>query len=174
MTGIGDEDHLHLLVVGLLHPLEHFIVENALFGAGSFRGEASEQEGLVHAVRLVVTAGRFGFLPAMAGITEDDGVAGLCLGDELIPRGNDVLLGGIVVEQRDDFLGAETVQRFRHVARVIHRAVEIVHRADIVVDADHHAVEFGGVRLRRRHEGERQRSQERHLELPALPTLAHT
>ena len=30
VTGIGDEDDLHPLLVGLLHPFEHFIVENAL------------------------------------------------------------------------------------------------------------------------------------------------
>ena len=89
VTRIGDEDDLHPLLVRLLHPFEHFIVENALLGARSERQEFPEQEILVEPVGLVVTPLGLWLLAAMPCIGEDDGVAGLRLRRQIFPRGED-------------------------------------------------------------------------------------
>ena len=62
------------------------------------------------------------------------------------PGRGDALLARIAIDEADDLASAKAVQRLRHVVRIVHRAVEIVGGADIVVDADDEAVKLGGSR----------------------------
>jgi hypothetical protein len=153
------------LLVCRLHPFEHLIVENALLGARSERQEFPEQEILVEPVRLVVTPLGLGLLAAMPGIGEDDGVAGLRLGGQILPGGEDALLARIRIDEAHHLLGAGAGERLGDIRGIVGGAVEIVALTDIVVDADHEAIKLG--RGRRRGHGKKEQRGERGREAPA-------
>ena len=175
MARIGDENDLHPLLVGLLHPSEDLIVENALARRWPDRDKAPEQKILVQPIGLIVTPFRLGLLAAVPGIGKHDGVAGLCLRHQSLPCGNDAVLACIVVDQAHHLFGAGPGQRFRDVVGIVGGAIEIVGGPDIVVDTDHEAVKFAGAGRRgdSRKEEESERSRKALATNPALAALMH-
>jgi hypothetical protein len=77
-------------------------------------------------------------------IGKDDGVAGLCLRHQPFPCGNDAVLAHIVVDQAHHLFGDGAGQRFRYIAGVVGRAIDIVGGPDIVIDTDHEAIKLCG------------------------------
>ena len=175
MASVGDKYHLHPLLVGLLHPFEHLIVEDAFFGSRSKWQEFPEQEVLVEPICLVLAPLWLRLLAAMPRIGEDDGVADLRLAHEILPCSGDALLACIRIDQTHHLLGAGSGQRLGHVLGVVGCAVEIVALSDIVVDADHESIKLGRAHRRGRSEEEHESERSGNVPVPhsAFAQLNH-